>query len=447
MKLSFAFVALVGARIMAPANPTQRATTYVDETMDQHLYEGGKVHAGEDKQSSKDNSQQVTGTAGQEEQFDHGNIHQFVDHDSVDDTLPMSSQDVLSKFLYKRSGSDNDPTVAKIRAGILDPTKFPTQMPTEHYMDRTDHRNYCVPWHVSSWEDEFSNRTLGCSKKCGGGKRKQSRVFSPPSDASIAQFSTQACDYGVTSTGADLNWPDQASLDHGIQYQTTDCNTERCPIDCQLDPVTDDNWVMGYDNDNKPIMKSEQSIGVNAEDGYINGVQTAGKACPTEEQRTRVRSWGQHCENVILKDCKKGVRKTGCVTKGAWSACDTSTNFMFRETVKKTCNHQTATGMIMTYKEARNCGATFPTTGNTQGADLGHFYSATGSSGSPGIPNLNYHGAVPNENSQPQSPLDYHGLNAGQGTAGSTPDHSTFDAYPNQQQAAYSQTRGQGASE
>jgi hypothetical protein len=186
---------------------------------------------------------------------------------------------------------------------------------------------------------------------------------------------------------------------------------------------------MGYDNDNKPIMKSEQSIGVNAEDGYINGVQTAGKACPSEEQRTRVRSWGQHCENVILKDCKKGVRKTGCVTKGAWSACDTSTNFMFRETVKKTCNHQTATGMIMTYKEARNCGATFPTTGNTQGADLGHFYSATGSSGSSGLSG----GDLPSTSQgQPaHNPAD-------------AIQNMNFDAYPNQKSAAYQAT---GASE
>jgi hypothetical protein len=286
--------------------------------------------------------------------------------------------------------------------------------------------NFCTPWSVTQWEDEFKARVNSCSKTCGGGKRKQQRTFSPPSALALQQENRIACDYNKNETGGDMGWPAHplTSNDPWTEHYNEDCNLQPCPFDCVLQPIDNNNWEMGTNALNQPIMKSVQLIKFAEESG--------GKPCPTLAMRTRIRTWSEHCENTILKDCKSEDGQLGCTTKGPWSECDSSTSFKYRNTVKKSCNKESATGMIMTYKEAKNCAQPSDDHNIHESENAmtpGHFRSATGSSGSSGLSG----GDLPSTSQgQPaHNPAD-------------AIQNMNFDAYPNQKSAAYQAT---GASE
>jgi hypothetical protein len=147
---------------------------------------------------------------------------------------------------------------------------------TEALTEDTDCENDPCPvdCELSEWTDEAA----GCSKTCGGGSLKQTRTVTVEGNEQGA-----ACD--------------------AAREQTIDCNTEACPVDCELEDWKDDGGCSVSCGGGKQIKR--KAVSTQSANGGI--------ACPASEEDDRYKE----------EDCNADACPVDCVLSawGAWSSC------------------------------------------------------------------------------------------------------------------------------
>jgi hypothetical protein len=252
----------------------------------------------------------------------------------LDDSKKFSNKEI---FEHVMGGGDHHQTTF--------PTLFPTMAPSAQDSDQID-ASRCIPWkkhvHKQLW--------TACSATCGG-KGHQSKTISYIQPDLDLYPGRPACAKPANMKG----------LNNEV-VTIRPCNEQACPIDCLLEAQNEVWTPNGHNADGEVIMQSIT--------GIISEEDLGGKKCPTLAERTRTKTWTEHCQNHM---------KLGS-TVGAWGPC--TNGRQSRSTIKRTCFKSTSTGMEMTYHESKKCGAEDPNHTVSMDEKFGnaHWASAVGES-------------------------------------------------------------------
>jgi len=348
---------------------TQYETGYDAQTahgLEEDRQNWGKTHRskwGDQSENSYTEADQARGGA------NTGQVHEIHDtqfkniNAALDDSQKFSNKEIFEKVMGPES-----------HTGTANPTPRPTQPPIETPTDDLNEIDgkRCIPWKESGPWSTWTSCTRSCGDK---GTQERYRSWHQP-NLDLYPGLVACAKPAWLKTGKHDKLP--------FMVKTRQCqDTKACPVDCLLE-ARNEQWVPGWKNkDGEMVMKNVQAI--------ISEPDFDGKACPTLQERTRTKTWYEHCERVILADCPNRNRKfgvegsdnrsnqAGCTTVGAWSGCQDG--IQYRTTVKKTCFTKSNNGMEMTYKETKKCKQNKWKAGiHHKGTPVGHLISATGAS-------------------------------------------------------------------